>query len=204
MKDLIVLAADKSLQLVMQSLLGRSADLGVRAISFDAVVHVRRDPGVCLDAHNFLRPLLRGYGNAVAICDWHGCGQEVRSRQEIEGRIEENLSANGWTDRAVAIVIDPEIESWIWGDWRATSRALRWPESQDLRHWLIEKNLLRPTDAKPRDPKGALESALRSVDMRWSSAFHKQIAEEARFERCIDPAFLKLRSVLQKWFPFVA
>lgn len=204
MKDLIVLAADKSLQLVMQSLLARSADLGIRVMSFDAVVHVRRDPGVCLDAHNFLRPLLRGYGNAIAICDRHGCGQEARSRQDIEGRIESNLSANGWTDRAAAIVIDPEIENWIWGDWRVMTRALRWPESPDLRHWLIENGLLGRADAKPRDPKGALESAIRFVDKRWSSALHKQIAEEARFERCIDPAFLKFRSVLQRWFPLVA
>jgi hypothetical protein len=200
MKDLIVLAADKSLQLVMQSLLGRFADLRVREISFDAVIHVRRDPGVCLDAHNFLRPLLRGYGNAVAICDWHGCGQEARSRQEIESRIEENLFANGWGDRAAAIVIDPEIENWIWGDWRATSRILNWRGDQDLRQWLIEKSLLGPSDAKPHDPKGAFKSALRCVDKRWSSAFHQQIATEARFEGCIDAAFLKLRSVLHGWF----
>lgn len=200
MKDLIVLAADKSLQLVMQSLLARHADLGVRAMSFDVVVHVRRDPGVCLDSHNFLRSQLRSYNYAFAICDKHGSGQEVRSREEIEGRIEGNLATNGWANRAAAIVIDPEVENWIWGDWGVTSRVLNWQGGPGLRQWLVEKSLLTPADPKPRDPKHALESALRFVDKRWSSAFHKQIAAEARFESCIDPAFLKLRSILGGWF----
>lgn len=201
MKDLIVFAADKSLQLVMQSLLLRPADLGIREISFDPVVHIRRDPGVCLDAHNFLRPLLRGYNFALAICDRAGSGQEARSREEIEGRIERNLSTNGWENRAAAIVIDPELECWIWGDWRASSQALNWQEAQPLRDWLVEKNLLAPNEAKPRDPKGALDSAARYCGKGRSSAVHQEIAAEARFGNCIDAAFLKLRSVLQGWFP---
>jgi hypothetical protein len=200
MKDLIVLAADKSLQLVVRSLLMRSADLGLREISFDVVVHIGRDPGVCLDAHNFLRPLLRRYSFALAICDHEGSGQETRSREHLEEGIERKLSANGWVDRAAAIVIEPELESWIWGDWRASAQALNWRETQPLKDWLIEKNLLDPNEPKPREPKEALQSAVRHCGKGWSSAVHQKIAGEARFESCIDTAFLKLRSVLRNWF----
>src|ERR1035437_1529310 len=200
MKDLIVLAADKSMKLVMDGLLTRSAELGLRAVSFDAVVHEKRDPGVRLEAHSFLHSQLRRYGHALAICDRHGSGQ-ARSRQEIEDRIEGNISVNGWNDRAAAIVIDPELENWMWGDWRATSQALTWSDARTLRQLLVDGNLLRVEDAKPCDPKAALESAARCCGKRWSSSIHQEIAGRARIESCIDPAFLKLRSVLQRWFP---
>lgn len=201
MKDLVVLAPCKSIKLVMDAVLGRPAHLGIRMLTFSSFVHEKRDPGVCLDAHHFLRAQHREYGFAIAICDFEGSGQKSRSRNQIEERIEMNLSANGWEKRAAAIIIHPELENWMWGDWKATSSALGWADTLPLRDWLKERTLLKASEAKPRDPKEALEAAARYVGKPFSSAIHQQIAAEARFDGCTDPAFLKLRSVLQTWFP---
>ena len=185
----------------MDSLLARPAALGVRVVSCQSFVHERRDPGVYSEAQTFLRERLSDYRFALAVCDRDGSGQEARPREEIERKIEENLAANGWEERAAAVVIDPELESWVWGDWRASRRALNWPPSHNLREWLITQGLLESGGPKPLDPKAALKSALRFVDQGWSSSLHQQIASEARIHGCTDPAFLKLRSVLQSWFP---
>jgi hypothetical protein len=201
MKDLIVLAADKSMKLVVEALLGRAVHLRFRSISFDAVAHPENDPGVRLRAHSFLRSQLKNYCYAVAVCDRSGSGGERLSRQKIEERIEAGLQTNGWDNRGIAIVIDPELENWMWGDWKATTDALRWVNVQGLRDWLIEKELLRMADAKPDDPKRALECAAKCAGKRWSGSIHQQIATQARIDGCTDPAFLKLRSTLQNWFP---
>jgi hypothetical protein len=201
MKDLIVLADDKSMKLVMEALLGRAVHLRLRAISFDAVAHPENDPGIRLRAHNFLRSQLRNYGYAIAICDRSGSGRENLSREKIEERIEAGLQANGWENRAIAIVIDPELENWMWGDWNVSSEALRWVDAHGLREWLIEQDLLSSGRAKPKDPKRALKCAAKCSGKRWSSSIHQQIAAQARIDGCTDPAFLKLRSNLQNWFP---
>ena len=203
MKDLIVLAADKSMKLVVDALLGRAV-LKLRTISFDTVTHPENDPGVRLRAHNFLRSQLRNYHYAVAVCDRSGSGGERLARRGIEERIENGLRANGWDHRAIAIVIDPELENWMWGDWDATSDALRWADTKSVRDWVIEQQLLSSGHAKPSDPKNALQCAAKYSGKRWSSSIHQQIAAQARIDGCTDPAFLKLRSALQDWFPLAA
>ncbi len=44
--DLVVLAADKNIELAMRGLLPRAGDLRVRAIRFDTYPHPQRDPGI--------------------------------------------------------------------------------------------------------------------------------------------------------------
>lgn len=201
MKDLIVLAADKSMKLVLEALLGRTSQLGIRAVSFEVDVHPGRDSGVYRYAHDFLRgkfPLTE-YRYALAVCDCDGSGRKA-PREKLEQDMEGRLHINGWPNRASAIVIDPELENWVWGDWTATSQALGWPTSPKLREWLIAQNLLGADRAKPQKPKEALESAARFARKPWSSAIHQQIATQAAIESCIDPAFLKLRTVLGHWF----
>jgi hypothetical protein len=202
MKDLIVLAADKPMKLVLEALLGRTAKLGVRTVSFEVDVHPGRDSGVYQDAHDFLRRKfpLKEYRFALAVCDCDGTGRKA-PREKLEHDIESRLHINGWPNRASAIVIDPELESWVWGDWTATSDALGWETSPKLREWLIGQNLLGGDHPKPYKPKEALQAAARCARKPWSSAIHQQIATEARIDGCTDPAFLKLRSTLQNWFP---
>jgi hypothetical protein len=189
----------------MKAALSRCAELGCRPIKVgdeDLAVHIERDPGVAVRAHEFLRSSSRRYAHALAILDYEGSGHETRTREQLEERIEQALHANGWEDRAAAVAIGPELENWMWGDWSATAVAINWTgDGTSLRLWLTEQGLFQPQHAKPRDPKSALVRAAKQASKGWSSAIHASIASRARIAECTDPAFLKLRSVLRRWFP---
>ena len=54
---------------------------------------------------------------------------------------------------------------------------------------------------KPVRPKEAAEAALRKVRRPRSSNIYRKLAEVVSLQLCTDPAFLKLKSILQNWFP---
>jgi len=200
-KDLIVLAADKSMKLAVDQLLIRPSHLGFSPISSDVRTHQDRDPGVFRQSHEFLRGSVSRYRHAIAICDHHGSGSDA-PREELEKRIEQQLRANGWDDRAAAIVIDPELEIWMWGDWATLARRTDWSgDESSLKDWLRSRTLLRPGEAKPRQPKEALQRVLKQTGKPWSSAIHESMAANAVTSECVDAAFQKFKLTLQQWFP---
>jgi hypothetical protein len=200
-KDLIVLAADKSMKLTIEKLLARSSHLGFRQVYADVVSHPENDPGVMNRCHDFLRSFTRQYEHAIAMCDRDGSGSES-AREDLETRIERHLRTNGWDDRASAVVIDPELDVWVWGDWHVLVKWTGWSgDAESLRAWLTDQNLLDAGNAKPRDPKQTLKRVLRRTQKPWSSARFEAMAAEAETSRCTDPAFVKPRYVLQTWFP---
>lgn len=201
--DLIVLVADSNMKAGMQALLGRCESLGSRRpLKFAVVAHPHRDPGVRQTCHNFLRPFLRRASHALVIFDREGCGAGAQSRQEIEDEVQRRLDANGWSERSAVIVIEPELEAWIWADWQACQAALALqPSSADLRSWLLRSGYLpHGHPRKPSRPKEAFEAVLRRLGRPRSSSLYGAIAEHASFESCRDPAFEKLRSTLANWF----
>jgi hypothetical protein len=137
----------------------------------------------------------------LAVCDRHGCGKDELSRERLEAEIETML-ANHWRDRAAAIVIDPELEVWVWADSPHVAQAIRWPGGMPaLRTWLQCKGFVPESGAKPTKPKDAYEKALKFTKTRKSSSIFQELAAKVTLDRCIDPAFVKLKSTLQCWFP---
>ena len=107
-----------------------------------------------------------------------------------------------WGNRAAVIVIDPELEQWVWADSPHVDSALGWKDRDPaLRHWLEASGMLTSGMVKPDRPKEAMLAALKAVRKTPSSSLHTEIAKKVTLDRCIDGAFLKLKSVLQKWFP---
>ena len=103
--------------------------------------------------------------------------------------------------RASVIVIDPELEVWVWSQSPEVDRALGWSQCQpDLRTWLQSQDLLQERGQKPPDPKSAMQQALRRVRKPHSAAIFAQLAEHVGIQRCRDSAFLKLRNTLRRWF----
>lgn len=200
MKDLIVLVADKNMQAAVTGILKAYQRLQIRRIDFQGPYpHPKRDPGVYRTAHEFLRPFQRQASNALAVFDRDGCGSP-QSRDQLEANVEARLSQNGWAERSCAIAIDPELENWVWSESRHVAIALGW-EDNELRAWLAESGY-QPEDAtKPLNPKDTVEEALRLKKIPRSSVVYRQIAEHVSFERCTDPAFLKLCTALRRWFP---
>jgi len=199
-KDLIVLAADLSMQVALKQILKRHQSLGIREISCDVEHHPLCDPGVFQGAHNFLQGQRRNYHRALAICDRHGCGKEALPREQLESIIEGRLSS-GWDDRAAAIVIDPELENWLWTDSPHVAQGVGWTDAMPLRTWLRNEVLLAEGRVKPTDPKAALERVLRRTRKPKSSSIFESLASKVSFRSCTDPAFLKLIATLQSWFP---
>jgi hypothetical protein len=201
-KDLIILVADRNIQATIEGLLPRSESLGIKKISFDIYPHLHRDPGCRLESHVFLRPFQTIYKYSMVIFDRAGCGKDQKTSKEIETMVENNLSISGWENRSVAIALDPELEIWVWSSSPHVPQALGWTEDRPhINEWLKQKEYLEEEKAKPRSPKEAMEEILKLNKKPRSSSIYLQLAQKVSFQRCIDPSFLKLKTVLQNWFP---
>ena len=202
-KDLIVLVADRNMKYAVSGLLSRPKAIGIREIIPDIYVNQWRDSGCLLHSCDFMRPFANQFNHALVMLDHEGCGQEQKkSRIELESRIESQLANAGWDDRAAAIVIDPELENWVWSDSPHVDSVLGWEgKDPDLRSWLTTQGFLNDSQGKPVPPKKAMEEALRKVQKPRSSALFLQLAQRVSIDRCADPAFIKLRTILASWFP---
>lgn len=201
--ELLVLTADKDSQVALEGLLNRPEALGIRPIaSKRIVVHPRRDPLVFQESHSFLRPFLNQAERCLVVFDREGCGAENKSREELEGIVQNELEANGWRNRAGVVVIDPELENWVWSDSPHVDRVLGWPvKDQKLGDWLAKGQFGPLTKGKPKRPKEAMEAALRESKIPRSSSLYKELAERVSLQRCSDLAFEKLLQCLRAWFP---
>jgi hypothetical protein len=200
--DLVILVPGKDEKAMIGGLLARHESLGTRAIAHDFVVSHRRDPGCFHEAEALLRLYVQRARFALVLFDHEGSGQERRPAEEVERDVLARLHLSGWTDRAAVVVLQPELEVWVWSDSPVVDQALGWEGREPtLRRWLEERGDWVPGEPKPHDPKRAVEAALAEVRLSRSSAIYGRIAEGVSFRRCSDPSFLRLKTVLQAWFP---
>ena len=101
------------------------------------------------------------------------------------------------------VVIDPELEAWVFSDSPHVDKVLGWTNrNPTLREALEQQKLWGPKDSKPADPKAALEWVLKTAGRRpISSAYFRNLARRVSTKRCQDRAFLRFRKLLQDWFP---
>lgn len=201
-KDLVILVADRNMEYAIKGLLGRTKAFIIREVTSEIYVHPGHDSGCLLHGCDFLRPFVNQYNHALIVLDHEGCGQEEKTRIELEKNIETQLAASGWNDRAAAIVIEPELENWVWSDSPHVDSVLGWQGIMpDLKTWLTSKGFLNDSLCKPKHPKKAMEEALRKTQKARSSAIFLHLAQKVSIDRCNDPAFLKLKKTLSAWFP---
>ncbi len=202
MKDLVIVAADKSMQQALTGLLERPEALGIREITMDIYYHPQHDPGCALRGVEFMSDFSDHYHYGLLIFDHEGSGREQIHPQDLETALKEEFSQSAWGDRARAVVLSPELEAWVWSDSPHVSRVAGWDGgNRNLRNWLIEQEYLQEGEAKPKRPKEAFEAALRESRTPRSSSLYLQLAQNVSFERCSDAAFLELKKILQDWFP---
>lgn len=185
--------------MAIRGILTRPAALGIRETSHAIFVHPQRDPGCRVRGDVFLESFTAQYEHALLIFDRDGCG-DLSARETIETNIEQRL-AGRWGQRAAAVVIDPELENWVWADSPHVADVLGWRDhNPNLRAWLNARGLCALPPAKPADPKNALTEALREVRKPASSALFLQLAQRVGFATCTDASFLKLSAQLRSWF----
>ena len=207
-KDLIVLAADKSIKLGVEALLVRQKNLGIRPISCDIFAHPDNDPGVLRESHHFLlRPQCRRYRYAITICDREGCGKEAFLREQLETTIEQRLHCKrmcGKIPRGSNCDRSGTSEAWIWGDWNMLANSIRWiGGGASLKKFLIQQRLLPLDQAKPPRPKEALQKAMKHVQTRFSECSPSIYGPTCGVPQSAwsTRLFLKMRATLQAWFP---
>ena len=199
---LVVLLPGKDEQAVIDGLLRhRRPSVGIRDVTWKTLVHPRRDPGCLLEARELLESFVRQASHALVLFDHQGCGQEQKDIGQIEGELTHRLSGAGWGDRAAVVVIEPELECWVWSDSPEVDVSLGWAGRQPpLRKWLVAKGSWAEGDPKPADPKRALEQALREARIPRSSAIYGELARKVGLRHCQDPAFARLTATLRSWF----
>ena len=198
---LVVLAADRDIEEAMRAVLYRPESLGIRSVRFDCQRHPNRDPGCRLNAAEFLRPFQIRFTHALVVFDREGCGSS-EERGAIERNVDAELANSGWGSRGRAIVIDPELEAWLWSDSPVVVNSLGWDgRYAELQSWLRAENVWDRADAKPHRPKAALNRTLGRTRRRRSARLYGEIAAKVSLAHCHDPAFTGLRTVLQGWFP---
>ncbi|MCY4595042.1 MAG: hypothetical protein OXC19_09620 [Bryobacterales bacterium] len=202
-KDLYVLVADQDMLETTKGLLGRTASLGIRTIEYAITKHLNRDSGCRTNAPHYLRSYISNYDYALVMFDREGCGND-KSREEIQSEVETDLAANGWRERSKAIVIDPELENWVWAGSNQVPKALGLGSTyQELRAWLGTEDLWPPSSRKPSDPNKAMRAALKKGRKRASSRLFVQLATSTKLQHCKDPEFNEFRDTLRLWFPAV-
>ncbi|HUW62639.1 MAG TPA: hypothetical protein VMZ06_16650 [Candidatus Bathyarchaeia archaeon] len=201
-KDLVVLVADGTMKNALMGILNRPESIGIRTITFQIYPHHRHDPGCLLESHDFLSRLAGQFRHALVVFDKEGCGRESCSRGGLEAEVSLRLSESGWGERAQALVIDPELEAWVWSDSPHVESVLGWQgQNCSLSSWLKDRGYLEHESVKPQKPKEAMKEVLRLVKKPFSSAIHRELAEKVSLERCQDAAFQRLKTLLRQWFP---
>lgn len=209
MRDVIFLVADGSIEQMLLGFLGRPQfhrSLGCGQFGFapsDIVPHIRRDPGVYREGPELLRSFVSSHRRAVVLLDnaWEGSPGVDRIYGELSRRLRES-----WNQYEV-IVLDPELEAWVWQDNPRLADALDCP--RDFREILARSGHWPRDRAKPPDPKAALEYLRKRYrDPRRDGhrvdpgkALFKRLAARVSVRGCVDPAFLRLRDTLRDWFP---
>jgi hypothetical protein len=200
MKDLIVLCADKKIEATLLGLFQRKKAIGIRTIEYEIRVHAGRDPGCYHHAEPFLRSFLIDFQHALVVFDRDWQGAPSIDPRQLEADVESALRPV-WCSRARAVVIDPELESWVWSNSPHVSKCLGWTTSTaDLRRWLTHQGAWAQSDAKPADPKRAVELAARQAHIPWTAAVCRQLAERVSLTRCTDSSLARLREILLGWF----
>ena len=203
-KDLVVLVADNQQRHTVATLLmDRSQSLGIRQvpidINSDILSHPRHDPGVFHEAGHFLAVFAQQYEHAIVLIDaeWDG---SPASAGEIEEKIQGDLNRNGWEGRSAVVVIDPELEIWVWSTSPHVPRLFGtdWETIKDLGH---RTGCWQEGETKPSRPKDLLDKVLHRTRRRRSAALYQQLACKVSLGRCQDSSFYRFREILQGWFP---
>lgn len=199
--DLVIIVADKNMEAAINGILSRNKSLGIRQISHTIFPHYHRDPGCRLESHRLLESSTPKFQYAIVMFDREGCGAENIPREELENNVEVNLASSGWKGRSIALVLDPELEVWVWKNSPHVATAMGWEgKNPDLYAWLKENGYINEGEKVPNHPKEAMEAALRVVHKPRSSSIYLQLAKNVGLKNCTNPAFIKLKKTLQEWF----
>lgn len=200
MRDLVVVVPDKDTEQAIIGLLKRSQSLGIRPIDFIIRVHPQKDPGCYNTAHELAATSRNEASHALVVFDQAWKGAPTTDAGALQRDVEARLRML-WDDRCACVVIDPELEIWVWSDSPHVADALGWHgRGPALRQWLDAEGLWPGGQPKPADPEAAFRRAVRHVGLPPSAAVFRELADTVGVQRCTDPSLQRLLSILRSWF----
>lgn len=200
--DLLCLVADRNMAATISGLLSRPESLDIATIECRLETHPRRDPGCFHEGAEFLRGRHSEAARALVVLDHAWAGVPTNSGAELESLLEGQFARAGIDGWAGAVVIEPELEAWVFSGSIHVAEALGWADrSTGLREALASEGLWPNNCHKPPDPKAAIEWALRRVRISRSSSIYRELASKVSTTNCTDRAFVRFRDLLQDWFP---
>jgi len=149
-KDLLVIVADLDADDVMQSLLDRCQAFQIKNVNYEIFRHPEHDPGCRGKGVSFARMFCNQYEHLLLMFDHDGSGAENVLPEELEMKLESDLHANVWEEnRAAVIVIQPELEAWVWGDSKQVDQVCGWSSRiPSLRQWLVAEGDIETENSK--------------------------------------------------------
>jgi hypothetical protein len=150
MKDLVLLVADKNAHFALKDALGRPEALGIRPIEFEFRVHPGRDGGTRRTGPEVLALERRRFKHALLVLDFEGCGTDLPNATALEAQLDGRLSTH-WKEAAKSIVIEPELDVWVWGADNAVEAIIEpaWLIDSSGYHGLWCRGTFRPKHAHP-------------------------------------------------------
>ena len=153
--DLVALVPGKDERETIDGLLSkRGKSLGISEINCRILVHPTKRPWLLSRSPGNRQPFLRQAAHALVIFDHDGSGQEERDASDLVSDLQSRLSKGGWNDRAEVIVVEPELEVWVWSESPEVEKTLGWSgQSTNLRTWLASRGAWPVDKTKPPRPR---------------------------------------------------
>ncbi len=198
--DLVVVVADGGIEQAIRGLLTRPEAIGIRALRGVEYPKLKElDGGTYSRGHELASLYKATHEHALIVFDLAWEGRPSDDPELLRTTVEANL-ASDWGSRGRCVVIDPELEVWVWSDSPHVATELGWPNVAELRSWLAQEGLWDQGDPKPAGPKDAYLRAIREKRTPRSNASFHSLATRVSTRRCHDPSFLRLLSILRTWF----
>jgi len=198
--DLVVIAADGGIEQTIRGILTRPEALGIRPLQGVEYPKLHQlDHGAYAKGHELAASYRDTHEHALIVFDFDWEGRPADNAWRMTCEIEDKLEKI-WGDNGRCVIIDPELEIWIWSDSPHVAKALGWNDMSELKRWLERQDLWAMGEPKPTDPKKAYSRAIREKKIPPSNAIFNELATNVSFNRCQDRSFLRLKKILRDWF----
>lgn len=161
------------------------------------------DGGLWRHAHSNLAPFLGEYRHAVIVLD--ADFEPHPGVETLREDITNNMRAAGWDeDSFCVVVIDKELEAWLWAPNLNVAQAFGHDDFDKMRDALAAKNLWNAGAAKPNDLKAARNLASKLGGRKTGGPIFRSVfgsISSRACDRCQEAGFNTLRTALQTWFP---
>ena len=207
MKDLFVYAADADAVAFLNAILNKPEALGIRKIRFDIDRNGGRDSGMIKNGAEFVRTerIKNNYRKVILMWDHHGSGRERRQKPlQVSQEIQDKLDSFTWEDNSATIVLNPELEQWLWHCEQAVAKHFGMAAEQ-LQQWCEKyagEQGVPPADIKKQNPKGVFQYIMdKCLDRSLKPRDFEEIGRLASIKGLQDcESFRKFTKTLQGWF----